>query len=472
MPQIENFFQTTTKQLFLENEYKANTLIAKCLLVLGIVYAACLGGTLGGIFEIEHFTFTLFFSIQVVFCVSSFFIIRANQKKKATKYYALISIFLSINSFIVFIFDTELLIAIPIILSCRYYSKKLTLSVSLITFFGFIFAKILSTYYGMVDLNMVELPDKTVIVVDEMFDKTVAGMRNNFVDYFYYTITASIIPNLLFLAVIAFSCYKLTRHSYKMMYSHAEISSKKAAVESELKMGTSIQVNMLPHNFPKSDSVELYATMTPAKEVGGDFYDFFFIDKNHLAIVIADVSGKGVPAALFMVIAKTLIKDHAQLGLSPVDVFNKVNKNLCESEEDNMFVTAWFGIIDLTTGQMDYVNAGHNPPIFCKSGEQFEYLRSSKKRLPLAAIDSICYTQESITFKPGDQLFLYTDGVTEATNADYNFYGEDRLLEFVNNHQNTELKEFLQLMKSDIDKFAGTSPQADDITMMLIRFKA
>ncbi|MCQ2547797.1 MAG: SpoIIE family protein phosphatase [Clostridia bacterium] len=246
---------------------------------------------------------------------------------------------------------------------------------------------------------------------------------------------------------------------------------EKERMGSELSVATDIQANMLPcifPAFPEYDGFDIYATMNPAKEVGGDFYDFFMQDENHLAIVIADVSGKGVPAALFMVIAKTLIKNYTQIGLEPSQVFTTVNNILCEGNEAGLFVTAWMAIIDIKTGHVKYVNAGHNPPLI-KLGDKFEYIEQ-KPGLVLAGLEDIQYKQGEFDLKDGDRIYLYTDGVTEATDLKGELYGEDRLLEYINNHVDDLPEYVLHGIRKDIDKFVGEAEQFDDITMLMLDF--
>jgi len=252
----------------------------------------------------------------------------------------------------------------------------------------------------------------------------------------------------------------------------SEVTADRERIAAELNVAARIQSDMLPSifpPFPERDEIDLYATMQPAKEVGGDFYDFFLIDDDHLGIVIADVSGKGVPAALFMVIAKTLINNHARNREEPRNVFNNVNGQLCEGNETAMFVTAWFGVLEISSGKMTYVNAGHNPPLLRTNG-QFEWLKM-KANFMLAWMEDTFYKQHEITLKPGDELFLYTDGVTEAANNEKELFGDPRLLETVNRCLNLPLGEFTASIKREIDKFAGGAEQADDITMLAMRYK-
>jgi sigma-B regulation protein RsbU (phosphoserine phosphatase) len=210
--------------------------------------------------------------------------------------------------------------------------------------------------------------------------------------------------------------------------------------------------------------------MLPAKEVGGDFYDFYFVDKDNLAVVIADVSGKGVPAALFMVITKTLIKNSSS-SQSPKNVLESVNKELCENNEADMFVTAFMGFYNIPSGRFAYVNAGHNPPLVKRTGTGYEFLET-EPGFVLAWMDSAQYTEKEIIFGPGDVLFLYTDGVTEAMNGKKELFGEQRLVAALNAGGNLPPKDLLSAIKREVDNFADGTEQADDITMLALKVKA
>ena len=252
-----------------------------------------------------------------------------------------------------------------------------------------------------------------------------------------------------------------------------KVTAEKERINAELSLASSIQAHMLPcifPAFPDRDEFDVYASMTPAKEVGGDFYDFFMVDDSHMAVVMADVSGKGVPAALFMVIAKTLLKNYTQSGIKPEEVFTTVNRLLCDGNDAGLFVTAWLGVLELTTGKLTFVNAGHNPPMIKQNGGEFTYLKS-RAGFVLAGMDTIKYRQNEITIAPGDRLLLYTDGVTEATNSQNQLYGEERLSAFMNAHSDEKAEDILRDLKLDIYAFQGEAPQFDDITMLMLDYE-
>ena len=248
------------------------------------------------------------------------------------------------------------------------------------------------------------------------------------------------------------------------------IAEAAARIDKELEYAKQIQLSALPANFPENEDFEIYAQMIAAKEVGGDFYDFYKLGDTTVAFLAADVSGKGIPAAMFMMTAKTIIKDLAESGMAVNDIFTKANEKLCENNESGMFVTAWMGILDLTTGNLQFANAGHNPPVLKRRDGAFEYLKT-RAGFVLAGMEGVRYRVGELTLYPGDRLFLYTDGVPEATNTENKLYGEDRLLAFMNRNASAEATEFLPALKANIDEFVGEAPQFDDITMLMLDYK-
>ena len=248
------------------------------------------------------------------------------------------------------------------------------------------------------------------------------------------------------------------------------IAEAAARIDKELEYAKQIQLSALPTNFPSDEEYEIYAQMIAAKEVGGDFYDFYKLNDTTVAFLAADVSGKGIPAAMFMMTAKTIIKDLAESGMAVNDIFTKANEKLCENNESGMFVTAWMGILDITTGNMQFANAGHNPPILKRADGSFEYLKT-RAGFVLAGMEGMRYRASELTLSPGDRLFLYTDGVPEATNTENQLYGEDRLLDFMNKNAYEKATEILPMLKANIDEFVGEAPQFDDITMLMFDYK-
>ncbi|MBR1989352.1 MAG: SpoIIE family protein phosphatase, partial [Firmicutes bacterium] len=250
------------------------------------------------------------------------------------------------------------------------------------------------------------------------------------------------------------------------------IADAAARIDAELEFARAIQHSSLPSVFPPypgRKEFELFASMRTAKEVGGDFYDFYLIDDKTLAFLIADVSGKGIPAAMFMMQSKTLLKSCAESGMSVEEVFTQANEKLCEGNDAGMFVTAWMGILDIDTGLVTFANAGHNPPLIRRSDGSCEYLKT-RPGFVLAGMESIRYRKNELQLMPGDMLYLYTDGVTEATDAANQLYGEDRLFDLLNKHGELQPQPLCENIITDVDKFTGEAPQFDDITMLCLKY--
>ena len=249
------------------------------------------------------------------------------------------------------------------------------------------------------------------------------------------------------------------------------IDEASARIDKELEFAKNIQASALPSvfpAFPKRKDFDIYASMNPAKEVGGDFYDFYMTNNDTLNFLVADVSGKGIPAAMFMMRAKTELKTLTESDNALSDVFTHGNEALCEGNDAGMFVTAWQGNINLKTGLVQFANAGHNPPLVCRNGK-FEYLRS-RAGFVLAGMDGVRYKTQELQLMPGDSIYLYTDGVTEATNANNELFGEDRLLEAVNAREFADMQELCHYVKAQVDEFVAEAPQFDDITMVALKY--
>jgi serine phosphatase RsbU (regulator of sigma subunit) len=276
---------------------------------------------------------------------------------------------------------------------------------------------------------------------------------------------------VLLVFILVFTALAANVYAKHIAVPLTALEVEKERISAELNVATQIQSSMLPHifpPFPHRKEIDIFGIMEPAREVGGDFYDFFLIDDKKLAVVIADVSGKGVPAALFMVIAKTLLSNYALMGKSPKEVFETVNNTLCENNDAGLFVTCFMGYLDLETGEFVSVNAGHNPPLL-KQGGAYEYYKTTRG-LVLAGMENTTYTESRIVLAPNDVLYLYTDGVTEADNNAKELYGERRLLETINKNRNANIEELCADIKEDVTIFADGAQQADDITMLAIQF--
>ena len=273
--------------------------------------------------------------------------------------------------------------------------------------------------------------------------------------------------------ILAESFATLSKRTRTYIEQITRITAEKERIGTELALATRIQADMLPNifpAFPDRREFDIYATMNPAKEVGGDFYDFFLIDETHLGIVIADVSGKGVPAALFMMIAKILVQNYAVSGRSPAQVLEAVNRQICANNREEMFVTVWLGVLDIKTGEIVAANAGHEFPAVRQTGERFELIKQ-RHGFVIGGLEGVKYREYSLTLKPGSRLFVYTDGVPEATNTKNELFGTDRMLDALNADPAATPAEILMNVQKAVDGFVQDAEQFDDLTMLCLEYR-
>ncbi|MBQ9035845.1 MAG: SpoIIE family protein phosphatase [Erysipelotrichaceae bacterium] len=370
-------------------------------------------------------------------------------------------------------YKVSLLMTVPVIMSSRYFSKNLTITTAVVTIVLFLISTILGTTVGLVDINIVSFPKGTLIEVISRFlgpSIKATGLYTSEM-LIRNTLLYSFLPKLLIYLLVAVISVNIAERGREMVQEQDESTKKSARIDSELTLANDIQNSMLPTTFPAfpdHEEFDLYALNIPAKQVGGDFYDFFMIDRNHLAFIIADVSGKSIPAALFMVIAKTLLKNHTMNYRKPSEVFKDVNNLLCESNDTGLFVTAWMGILNCRTGKVKYVNAGHNPPVLVHNG--IPETIKCKSNFILGGMPDVQYPDEEFTLHKGDFLYLYTDGVTEAEDEYRNLYGMDKTLELIKQNSEYSMKELCIHIKEALDIYQRNTEQFDDITMLGLRF--
>ena len=274
------------------------------------------------------------------------------------------------------------------------------------------------------------------------------------------------------LGTVGSSAYMFGVISRDLTKKYEEQQVAAGRLDAELSMATRIQADMLPSifpAFPNRTEFDVYASMTPAKEVGGDFYDFFFIDDDLLGLVIADVSGKGVPAALFMMAAKILVQNYAMMHRNPKAALEAANNQICQSNREDMFVTVWLGILDLKTGVLTAANAGHEYPVVKKPDGEFEFYQD-KHGLVIGGMEGVRYKQYEIKLDRGAMLFLFTDGVAEATNANKELFGPDRLLDALNSVKDGSPKDVLKGVEQAVSAFVEDAPQFDDLTMLCLKY--
>ena len=478
LQRVEEEFIWTTDTLW-ENEVKANLFVARILLETALIDVVFIVGARFGVFDVSEANVTGILTQTLFLLVGSallcfYFKGRKNWLKIVMMVVYTVSL---IRVYSIMTYYVVLVFAFPIILSVRYYSKPFTIFIGLLTVAMSGMADYFAVVhkYAQVDMNFLQLDAGTSITFDK-FDllKNVVMQQAN-IDYdvvWQYNLLHSYMPRIVLYVMIALICMEIAMRGRMAIFEQQSETQKTERISTELNLASSIQANMLPNifpAFPERTDFDVYATMDPAKEVGGDFYDFFMVDDDHLALVMADVSGKGIPAAMFMVIAKTLIKDHAQLGLSPGEVFTRVNNLLCEGNEAGLFVTAWMCIIDVNNGDVVYANAGHNPPVFVRNGKA-DFL-DCKPGFVLAGLEDYEYREYLTHIEKGDKIFLYTDGATEATNLNKELYGEDRLITCIRNlPEGTTCVEAIHTVRLDIDNFVGEAEQFDDLTMLAFDF--
>ena len=266
---------------------------------------------------------------------------------------------------------------------------------------------------------------------------------------------------------------KLTRELDQYMGRMESITAERERITTELALATRLQAAFLPHDFPPfpdRQEFELYASMDPAREVGGDFYDYYLIDEDHLCLVMADVSGKGVPAALFMMVCKIILQSCAMLGRSAAETLAKTNEAICSNNQEEMFVTVWLGILEISTGRLTAANAGHEYPVLKRPDGSFELLKD-KHGLVIGVMDSAKYREYELTLEPGAKLFLYTDGVPEATNAEERMFGMERMLRALNTEPEAAPAHILQNVSAAVTDFVKDAEQFDDLTMLCMEYR-
>ncbi len=275
------------------------------------------------------------------------------------------------------------------------------------------------------------------------------------------------------IGVLASSIDHMEERIVKYVDDLTKVTAEKERISTELNLATKIQESMLPGifpPFPERTEFDIYASMDPAKEVGGDFYDFFLVDDDHLCLVMADVSGKGIPAALFMMASKIILANYAKMGKSPSEILTAANAAICSKNPEDMFVTVWLGIIEISTGTITAANAGHEYPIIKKANGDFELFKD-KHGFVIGGMAGLKYKEYTIDMKPGSKLFLYTDGVPEATDSENQLFGTERMMAALNENPDGSPQEILKTVRNSVDAFVKDAEQFDDLTMLCFEFK-
>ncbi len=459
--------------VFRQNERDANRYTAVCTLAAaGVALLMWLLNSLD-FFIVDKSMMNLTMPIGTLLFALPFVMVKCGANSGSWLKYLIMLCFLAGIAILSSLLTIQLILAwaCPVILSCHYYSPRFTgftLAAALILMLASVYVGL---YFGVWDANMMRSSEEVTGFAERAaFIRAAGEAGDNIllrVFNFYY------LPRAVILAVIFFIGLTLSGRTHRLLRQQEADSRERERLDAELHVAARIQSAMLPHvfpAFPDRDEFEVFADMRPAKEVGGDFYDFFPVDEDHLALVMADVSGKGVPAALFMAIARTLIKSALLEGLSPGQALERVNNQLCEDNEAQMFVTAWLGVYRISDGRLTASNAGHEFPVIRAKGDPFVLLRD-RHGFVLAGQKNTAYHDYVLELQPGDSIFVYTDGVTEATDAGGLLYGTDRLLEALNREPDAPCDRLIGGVREDIAAFVGEAAQFDDLTMLCLTRK-
>ena len=477
---MDNLDQETLRR----NEMDANKNIAKGSFVLASLLIIVWIFYLVGLFTVNASTMLrVNISFPIFIVLLNLTIVYSRTKlveKSGFKYYLILQ-------FVIIIFVLNVLLpkhallgyAAALILVAHYYNPKVAIftyiTVIVLMFFGIY----LGMLYGEWDSNLlngvgqINIDGVVVNCADTTLEQRIRWLdilRANGDNRYFRAFLFYFFPRTLALTLIGAIAYFLTGRSARLLKHEAEQATINARLAGELDVARNIQHSVLPRSLSnQSVQEDVAALMDPAKEVGGDFYDYFNIDATHIALVIADVSGKGVPGALFMMKTETLIKSLTQsLKENTANIIERANFALCQHNDADMFVTCWLGILDLVSGELKYTNAGHNDPLLV-SGDKVSYFHD-RHDLVLGAIENAHYNERSITLKKGDKIILYTDGVTEAHNMDNELFGEKRLLEFTIGKIEERPDNFISSLRSELSEFAGGKEQFDDITMLVFEY--
>lgn len=446
----------SNEEVFRKNDISSNKQISVFMIVLSVAVVCCyLFINKPTIFEVlsqnnyiddKDYFFSSYYNLFIdilILIVPAVACLITKGKLIWFKYVNLLSLcYICFDITNIDLYNINLVVVLPIILSCRYFSKSLTHTTSL---------TIIILYTGNIlidSANFVSNKQSYINILLNLYD--------------YHVFTYIII--FIFYGI----CLVLAKKCHQMVIEQNEISAKNTAIETELSFARDIQKAMLPEKseeFYNNKSFRIYGEMTPAKEVGGDFYDYYYLDDDHIVLTIADVSGKGVPASLYMSMTKILLKTEAKKSLSPEEILTRVNTQLCNDKSENMFITVWLGIYEISTGLLKASNAGHEFPIIKRSGEKYEIYKD-KHSFVLGGLSFAKYKEYEISLNKNDIIFLYTDGATEAINKEEKMFGTDGILNTLNSSEERDFESIFKNLENDIREFSKGKPQFDDITIL------
>ncbi|MBQ6051938.1 MAG: PP2C family protein-serine/threonine phosphatase [Clostridia bacterium] len=476
-----NFFKNIRNKLagdeiFHETEVHANRLGAMILLVSGIILLIIMILTAVGVFPLP-FDSVFSPSIQAIAEILILLILCHIVKYdtwwlKYVLMIGLVFVYARLDSMLTH--KVPILMVLPVILSSRYFSKNLTRFTSILSTAAFLFSAIWGATHGFINLNIVTMEKGTEMIATGGFIGEAvrnAGVSDSML--IRNTVLYDFLPRWLMFSVTAIISSNIVRRGREMVITQHEKDLKSARIEYELNLANAIQTDMLPNifpAFPERNEFDLYASMAPAKEVGGDFYDYFLVDDDHLCLVIADVSGKGVPAALFMMATKIIIANNAKMNKSPAQILTDTNSAICANNREEMFVTVWLGILEISTGKLTAANAGHEYPAIKSPNGKFELFKD-KHGFVVGGMNGTRYKEYEMFLAPGSELFLYTDGVPEATDPEGSMFGTERMLEALNGEASPDPSSTLNRVKGSVKEFVKDAEQFDDLTMLCVEYK-
>ena len=463
-------------EMFHETEVQANRLGALILLCSGIILLIILILTALGVFLLPlESVFSPAF--QAIVEITILLIICRLVKYdawwlKSLLLFGLVLVYARLDGMLTH--KAAILMVIPVVFSSRYFSRRLTVFTSLLSTVVFACSAYWGATHGLINLNIVTFPAGTVMTATGGFLGEAiqnAGATDKMLTV--NTMIFDYLPKWLMFSIISIISCNIARRGRNMVITQHEKDVKSARIESELNLATSIQADMLPNiypAFPERTEFDIYAAMDPAKEVGGDFYDFFLVDDDHLCMVMADVSGKGVPAALFMMASKIILANNAMMGKTPAQILTDTNASICSNNREEMFVTVWLGIFEISTGKLTAANAGHEYPVIKRPDGGFELFKD-KHGFVIGGMDGIKYKEYEVTLEPGSKVFLYTDGVPEATDAEGNMFGVENMLNALNGDVDASPEQTLKNVRQAADNFVNEAEQFDDLTMLCFEYK-
>ena len=466
----------TSDDIFHETEVQATRLGALILLCSGIVLILVMFLTILGVFPmmwdaVHSSSVPALIEIAILLAVCR----AARYDAWWLKYllmFGLVIIYARLDSMLTH--KAAILMVLPVVFSSRYFSRRLTIFTSLLTTAAFFMSAIYGAVHGMINLNIVTMPKGTILIATGGFlGEAVrnAGVSNEML--IRNTLLYDYLPKWLMFSIAAIISSNIARRGREMVITRHEEDMKTERMKSELDLAARIQAAMLPEDsqeIPSRPEFDICGAMDPAREVGGDFYDYFLVDDDHLCMVIADVSGKGIPAALSMMAVRIILNNNMKLGMGPAQALTEANKLFCARNSAEMFVTVWLGVLELSTGKLTAANAGHEYPALKKPDGGFEMLKG-KHGLVIGAMETSRYREYTLPMEPGSKMFVYTDGLPEAADSENRMFGEERMISALNTDPEAPPEQILKNMSASVDEFVKVAEQFDDLTMMCFEYR-